>query len=252
MTEREWLVATKLKPMLDFLNGKVSERKLRLFACACCRRIWSLIQDFHCRRAVEVAEQYADGHVTARELFDASQAARLVVERQHVDIAQKLAESAAFNAAKSYDTDWVLTVAGNASFAEASHPYPGNPEKMPQVWVEQSMLLRDIVGNPFRTVTLNPTIRKTSTNKILCWLRSRTTSSIRTDSPRPTRPAWFTSTVVALANGIYQEKAFDRLPILADALQDSGCDSEDILNHCRQPGEHVKGCWVIDHLLEKH
>jgi hypothetical protein len=59
-------------------------------------------------------------------------------------------------------------------------------------------------------------------------------------------PSWLTSTALALANGIYDEKAFDRMPILADALQDAGCDSEDILNHCRQPGEHVKGCWVVD------
>jgi hypothetical protein len=64
-------------------------------------------------------------------------------------------------------------------------------------------------------------------------------------------PTWLTSTVLALANGIYQEKAFDRMPILADALQDAGCDNEDILNHCRQPGEHVKGCFVVDLLLGK-
>jgi hypothetical protein len=59
-------------------------------------------------------------------------------------------------------------------------------------------------------------------------------------------PSWLTSTVVALAEGIHQERAFDRLPILADALQDAGCDNDDILNHCRQPGEHVRGCWVVD------
>jgi hypothetical protein len=78
----------------------------------------------------------------------------------------------------------------------------------------QAMLLRDIFGNPFRPVTLNP--------------------------------AWLTSTVVQLAEGIYQERAFGRMPILADALQDAGCDSDDILNHCQQPGEHVRGCWVVD------
>jgi hypothetical protein len=80
-------------------------------------------------------------------------------------------------------------------------------------------LLRDIFGNPFRPITPNP--------------------------------SWLTSTVVSLANGIYVEKAFDRMPILADALQDAGCDNEDILNHCRQPGEHVRGCFVVDSLLGK-
>ncbi len=42
------------------------------------------------------------------------------------------------------------------------------------------------------------------------------------------------------------DRAFDRMPILADALQDAGCDNLNILNHCRQPGEHVRGCWVVD------
>jgi hypothetical protein len=83
----------------------------------------------------------------------------------------------------------------------------------------QAALLRDIFGNPFRPVALDP--------------------------------SWLTSTVVALAEGIYQDRAFDRMPILADALQDAGCDNEAILNHCRQPGEHVRGCWVVDLVLAK-
>jgi hypothetical protein len=63
-------------------------------------------------------------------------------------------------------------------------------------------------------------------------------------------PSWLTSDVRLLAQGIYDEKAFDRMPILADALQDAGCDNEDILNHCRAENwEHVRGCWVIDLLL---
>jgi hypothetical protein len=64
-------------------------------------------------------------------------------------------------------------------------------------------------------------------------------------------PAWLTSTVVALAAGIYAERAFDRLPILADALQDAGCNSADVLAHCRGTGPHVRGCWVVDSLLGK-
>lgn len=75
-------------------------------------------------------------------------------------------------------------------------------------------LVRCVFGNPFRPVTLDA--------------------------------AWLTTDVVAIANSVYDDKAFDRLPILADALQDAGCDNEDVLNHCRQPGEHVRGCWVVD------
>jgi hypothetical protein len=62
---------------------------------------------------------------------------------------------------------------------------------------------------------------------------------------------WLTAHVVALATGKYQDRAFDGMPILADALQDAGCDNNDILNHCRKPGEHVRGCWLVDLLLGK-
>jgi hypothetical protein len=81
-------------------------------------------------------------------------------------------------------------------------------------------LVRDIFGNPFRPVSFNP--------------------------------SWHTSTVIALAQGIYEDRAFDRMPILADALQDANCDNEEILDHCRQRGEHTRGCWVVDLLLEKN
>ena len=62
---------------------------------------------------------------------------------------------------------------------------------------------------------------------------------------------WLTSDVLLLAGGIYDERAFDRMPILADALQDTGCANDDVLNHCRGDGPHVRGCWVVDLLLGK-
>src|SRR5262249_12027604 len=78
----------------------------------------------------------------------------------------------------------------------------------------QVELFRDIFGNPFRPVALDP--------------------------------RWLTSTVGALAGGIYDEFAFDRLPILADALIDAGCEDEGILTHCRSGGAHARGCWLVD------
>jgi hypothetical protein len=57
--------------------------------------------------------------------------------------------------------------------------------------------------------------------------------------------------VLGVARAIYDERAFERMPILADALEDTGCDNADILEHCRQPGEHVRGCWVVDFILGK-
>lgn len=80
-------------------------------------------------------------------------------------------------------------------------------------------LRHDIFGNPFRPVELDP--------------------------------RWITSTVFDISQAIYQERAFDKMPILADALMDAGCDSEEILNHCRGDGPHVRGCWVVDLLLGK-
>jgi hypothetical protein len=65
-------------------------------------------------------------------------------------------------------------------------------------------------------------------------------------------PVWRMSDVMALAEGIYDERAFERMPILADALQDAGCDSDDILNHLRDPNAaHVRGCWALDPILGK-
>src|SRR6185369_15625565 len=106
---------------------------------------------------------------------------------------------------------------------EDAFPPAGYPPAAAERWrfwrASQATLLKDIFGNPFRPVAVDP--------------------------------AWLTSTVVALAEGIYADRAFDRMPSLADALEDAGCDNADILNHCRQPGEHVRGCWVVDLVLGK-
>jgi hypothetical protein len=80
-------------------------------------------------------------------------------------------------------------------------------------------LVREVFGNPFR--------------------------------PTSASPAWRTPDVLSLANGIYEDRAFDRLPILADALQEAGCEDTEVLGHCRGNGRHVRGCWVIDLLLGK-
>jgi hypothetical protein len=86
-------------------------------------------------------------------------------------------------------------------------------------WRLSCQVFRDIFGNPFR--------------------------------PAAFAPSWRTSTAAALAAGMYESRDFGAMPILADALQDAGCDSDDILNHCRGPGLHVRGCWVVDAVLNK-
>ena len=69
--------------------------------------------------------------------------------------------------------------------------------------------------------------------------------------PIPLDPSWLTYTVLTLAAGIYADRALDRLPIPADALQDAGCADADILGHCRSDGPHVRGCWAVDLVLGK-
>lgn len=110
----------------------------------------------------------------------------------------------------------ILTVEESSRFQDVilNHAHLHTAETKVQV-----SLIRDVFGNPFRPIVIDP--------------------------------AWLTSTVVALANGIYNEKAFERMPILADALEDAGCDNEDILNHCRERSEHVRGCHVVDLILGK-
>jgi len=100
-----------------------------------------------------------------------------------------------------------------------NHIYYTGADDPPERDAIKQRLLRDIFGNPFRPVAFDP--------------------------------AWRTATATSLAEAIYADRAFDRLPILADALEDAGCTSADVLEHCRQPGEHVRGCWVVDLVLAK-
>lgn len=114
----------------------------------------------------------------------------------------------------------------NADRSSAGPHAPGSPAwqaAVAQAERLQLAILCDIFGpRPFRLVTINP-----------AWL------------------AWQSGTVAKLAQGIYRERAFDRLPILAEALEEAGCDNADILAHCRRVGPHVRGCWVVDLLLGK-
>ena len=245
MTESEWLAGNDPQPMLLFLRGKVSSRKLRLFACTCCRSIWHLLTNNAGRDAINVAEHHADGLASDRErtsvlrrvskawtshneaLPEAYQksdaegdAGGVLVTA--IDGARACVAKDAFEAAYEGTICAAHAVGRNAATVgtSAKAELVGREKQ----YAHQTRLLRDVIGNPFRPTKINP--------------------------------AWLTPTVTNLAQAAYDERILpsgeldrERLAILSDALEEAGCDDGDILNHLRSPGPHVRGCWAVDLLL---
>jgi hypothetical protein len=233
MTEQEWLEGTDPAPMIEFLAGKLGARKARLWSCACVRRAWRFLTDPRSRKAVQTAERFADGRVGARALWNAASRADDACDESGVEwssIHWDDIPTAAVTTAGSDEE--IIDRVGNIAEVVARNvgldPESGDirldlPEEK-QEKTAQAGLLRDLIGNPFHPVGINP--------------------------------AWQTPAVVSLAQAAYDNRVLpagtlelDRLAILADALEEAGCDSADILNHLRQPGEHVRGCWAVDRLL---
>ncbi len=229
MTEAEWLDCTDPDKMLWFplLRNKISDRKLRLFACACCRRIGNLLTDDRSQAAIEVAELYADGLATLEDLCAARENAKHAVTSPVIIGGTPLGTTVHFSpgsVALSVAATEHFSPRGTAIFAAMFvEEVAGNTASYYRERQEQAGIFRDLIGNPFRHVTLDPAIFQ-----------------------------WKDRTIPKLAEGIYDERTFDRLPILADALEDAGCTDADILAHCRGPGPHVRGCWVVDLLLGKN
>jgi len=214
-----------------------SARKTRLFAVACCRRVaGGLTSEIH-HQALAAAERYADAPPGARGT--SRWRTRLQPQTVAGVPAQGIAAGIECATGRSlvptgahpevwvnvYDTRYVV----NAHWWCLESVYQTSVGREPPDrarWTAdraaeeraQSALLRCICGHPFRPVAFDST--------------------------------WRTSDAVALARGIYDDHAFDRMPILADALQDAGCNSDAVLNHCRDADTpHARGCWVVDHVL---
>ncbi len=205
MTEAEWLASASPDKMLGLLRttGAVSDRKLRLLACGCCRLAWPLLRKAS-RAAVEIAEQFADG------LLD--EAARASGAR--------VAREASWNASESRQAAADMVERAFSGTAEEAVEEALGVASLERG--EVAFLVRELFGNPFHRVTLAPE-----------WL------------------AWEDGCVVKLARGIFEEGAFDRLPILADALEEASCDDRALLGHLRGPGPHARGCWALDLVLGK-
>jgi hypothetical protein len=214
--------------MLAFLQGRPNlGRKRRLLAVACCQRVLAWMPE-ECLPAVAVAERLAEGPVEEAERWAAYVAAGEAHDLQN-DLPRTWAGYCAYRAVEapsdyeqptSWDDDaaaWVAHVA-----AQPVSWVHGRWDDAALVRERRAVagLIRDLFGNPFRPVAF--------------------------------APAWRTPGAVGLAQALYDERAFDRLPPLGDELERAGCREPTVLGHCRQPGTHVRGCWVVDSVLAKH
>lgn len=247
MTETDWLAAADPEPMLRGLTPPPSERKLRLFALAWCGRIDHLITDARSRAALA----FVTSHV---ETTPNRKKGRPTVERG-AEIAYQEACGSSGGTMSYWSVDYGAMCAAdaarkalrkNASVAASltaeevvrvvcwsERISQDRSSRSPLGTIEQSSreqssrasqadLLREILGNPFHPVAIDPS-----------WLW------------------WNDATVPRLAQSIYGDQSWDSLGVLADALEDAGCAEDAILDHLRSPGPHVRGCWAVDLLLGK-
>jgi len=234
MNEAEWLECTDPTPMLVFLRwtpvlslrGRTSDRKTLLFACACCFEIEEAVIDKRSREALSIAQRFGEGNATRQDLDaarDAAWKAKNDLFIAKATVTELSAGSAVAYAAAFPASRYAIDAAENAAHATPKLAYDGltggfmdmvNAAKRKQV-----VFLRDVIGNPFQPVNIQPN--------------------------------WLNPKVVALAQKIYDDRTFHQLPLLADELVKAGGVTQEILNHCRQPGEHVRGCWLVDLVLGK-
>ena len=257
MNEEDWLAARDPREMIGFLEiyfeqvaddagVKAVSRKLRLFAVGCCRHIAHLLTDARSRAALDWTERFVDGLAPGSERREIAHAAGEVTWDTVSNPSRHNAAHAAYRASRHNAAHAAYRATGDIrdEFTDAREAVQEASAAVS--WVPdsngydcefqdhtsqaerafQANLLREVIGNPFRRVRLDP--------------------------------AWRTPTVLQLAQAAYDERRLPegtldpaRLAILADALEDAGCTDPDILSHCREPGRHVRGCWLLDRLLAK-
>jgi hypothetical protein len=230
MTEAEWLTSDDPRLLVDwlFFDALATDRKLRLFSVACCEPLRRLVADSGVLAALDLAEAFADERI--------DEAAFAAARRPLWD---------AFHARRNAP-GWFETVSAEADDAECACLHTTLPE-----------VPRDRDGHS----DLYPPVPEVVA--LICRLDSSRSSFRRLITllhevfgPLPFghiafSPEWRTDTAVLLARQMYDARDLSAMPILADALQDAGCDNDDILTHCRGPGPHVMGCWVVDLVLGK-
>jgi hypothetical protein len=212
MMERKWFAASHPWPLVESVRGRVSDRKMRLFAVGCCRMVWPMLTDARSCRAVEVAEGYAEGLASAAALAEACEAAQAAYANAFLnhDEAARAAWGCALPSA--FDAAWNSAVGAEAAGLVMKPAL--------RLAAPQADLFRHLVGNPFRVRAVEAS-----------WLR------------------WNHGVVLDLVRACVEDPS--QFPLLADALEDAGCSDTEILDHCRRGGDHPRGCWVLDLLLGK-
>src|SRR5262249_31675418 len=213
----------------DYLEGTASDRKLRLFACACARRYWSRLKHYRAsREAIERAERFAEEETSAAQLEEAREQAEVwAMNAGQVQPHAALAAGATASEQARAAARNAVENGGLQAVREAAHEViPGEDDQAANAQASaaelraQADLLREVIGNPFRQVKIDPN-----------WL------------------AVSSGAAGSVVQVIAESGPFGGLPLLAAALEDAGCADEVLLRHLRQPGPHALGCWALDLLM---
>jgi hypothetical protein len=209
MDEQQWLNWTDREAMLQFIANQASNRKLRLFGCACLHQAWDWTDHSAFRRAVLVGERFVDGAVSEAELRRA-----FIVAWPNGWEHLRTAAICTLTAQQEWQLRQVRILAYEVVRLVEHQQLSAMKRFQPQ---QQADFLREIFGNPFR--------------------------------PPVFLPDWRTPDVLALAGEIHDERSFEHLPVLADALEDAGCGDLGLLAHFRRREGHLPGCWALDCVL---
>jgi hypothetical protein len=226
MRERDWLLGDDPQPLLDFVRQRATERQLRLFGCACCRRVWHLMTSRRSLEAVVAVERYVErlpgggnlpaacaGARQASESFPtekAALAAYLLTMQGTVPTWYRVRDAARLCVRAAIDAGGNLGQAGALPVRELFSLLRAER-------AAQANLVREVFGNPFRVPAVEP-----------AWL------------------AWQGGLVARLAEAIHSDDRFAEVPVLGDALEEAGCPAGAILDHCRNGAPHYRGCWLVD------
>jgi hypothetical protein len=222
MTEAEWLKSDDVTPMFEAARSMAgwSRRLAVLFGAACVRHTPGAAEQDLPSQAADAVERAAD----SGDWTEVAQLHHKAGRRCSQVVTDSVPHFWALAALRLTDDDvahWGMHVPFFLRRARSPRSKNG-PRPLRRAY---AALLRDVAGNPYQ-----------------CWRGTQPTF----------RPDWRTDAVIALAKGIYELREFTSMPILADALQDAGCEQPDLLAHCRDAkNPHVRGCWVVDLVLER-